>query len=296
MFFFENDDNKRLIQTFTDADWHGGGHAKSTSSGWHFVNGLLVHTSSRTQHVISLSSTESEFYTTTSGAIDTIYLTHITEFLTDRPSIANILTDNSASRQIACKLGTSRLRHVNGRLLWIQSKVHDNVLRMVQVGTLWNPADIGTKNLARDRHVMLLYMLGMIDNGNPIGGTVYLAQKQNEFNKGSIRAIKSMFCHSEPHAFPSRSSQQNMYAKQILRIAVAQTAIALGQAMGDDGPNTQPLEHVVGKDVSTFASGYFTTFLICFTVFAAILIGICSVCFMMPEPEPESSYDGSGSE
>ena len=81
---FENDDNKRLLETFTDADWQGGGNAKSTSSGCHFVNGLLVHTSSRTQHVISLSSTESEFYATTSGAIDTIYLKYITEFLTDR--------------------------------------------------------------------------------------------------------------------------------------------------------------------------------------------------------------------
>ena len=188
---FENDDNKCLIETFTDADWQGGGNAKSTSSGCHFnVNGLLVHTSSRTQHVISLSSTESEFYATTSGAIDTIYLKHITEFLTDRPSIANILTDNSASRQIACKLGTSRLRHVNGRLLWIQSKVCDNVLRMVQVGPLWNPADFGAKNLARNRHVMLLYMLGMIGNGYPVGEAVCLAQKQNEFNKRSIRDQK----------------------------------------------------------------------------------------------------------
>ena len=291
----ENDDNKCLIETFTDADWQGGGNAKSTSSGCHFVNGLLVHTSSRTQHVISLSSTESEFYATTSGAIDTIYLKHITEFLTDKPSIANVLTDNSASRQVACKLGTSRLRHINGRLLWIQSKVRDNILRMVQVGTLWNPADIGTKNLARDRHVMLLFMLGMIDNGNPVGETIYLAQKQNDFNKRSIRAITGMFCHGESHAFPSRTSQQNMYAKQILRIAVAQTAIALSQAM-DDEPNVQPLEHVVGKDLSTFASGCFTTFLLCFTVFATILIGMCSVCFMMQEPEPESSYDGSESE
>ena len=70
----ENEDNKCLIETFTDADWQGGGNAKSTSAGCHFVNGLLVHTSSRTQHVISLSSTESEFYATTSGAIHTIYL------------------------------------------------------------------------------------------------------------------------------------------------------------------------------------------------------------------------------
>ena len=116
----ENEDNKCLIETFTDADWQGGGNAKSTSAGCHFVNGLLVHTSSRTQHVISLSSTESEFYATTSGAIDTIYWKNITEFLTERSTIAKILTDNSASRQIACKLGTSRLRHINGRLLWIQ--------------------------------------------------------------------------------------------------------------------------------------------------------------------------------
>ena len=261
----ENDDNKCLIETFTDADWQGGGNA---------INGLLVHTSSRTQHVISLSSTESEFYAATSGAIDAIYLKHITEFLTDKPSIANVLTDNSASRQVACKLGTSRLRHINGRLLCIQSKVRDNILRMVQVGTLWNPADIGTKNLARDRHVMLLFMLGMIDNGNPVGEAIYLAQKQNDFNKRSIRAIKGMFCHGESHAFPSRTSQQNMYAKQILRITVAQTAIALSQAM-DDEPNIQPLEHVVGKGLSTFASGYFTIFLLCFTVFATILM-VCA--------------------
>ena len=156
----ENDDNKCLIEAFTDAGWQGGGNAKSTSSGCHFVNGLLVHTGSRTRHVISLSSTESEFYATTSGAIDTIYLKRISGFLTDKPSIANVLTDNSASRQVACKLGTSRLRHINGRLFWIQSKVRDNVLRMVQVGTLWNPADIGAKNLARDRHVMLLFDVG----------------------------------------------------------------------------------------------------------------------------------------
>ena len=116
----ENEGNINLIETFTDADWQGGGNAKSTNSGCHFANRLLVHKSSRTEHVISLCSTESELYATTSGAIDTSYLKNIIEFLTDRPTTANILTGNSASRQIACKLGTLPLRHVNGRLLWIQ--------------------------------------------------------------------------------------------------------------------------------------------------------------------------------
>ena len=280
-----------MIETFTDADWQGGGNAKSTSAGCHFVNGLLVHTSSRTQHVISLSSTESEFYATTSGAIDTVYLKNITEFLTERSTIANILTDNSASRQIACKLGTSRLRHINGRLLWIQSKVRDSILKMVQVSTLWNPADIGTKNLPRDRHVMLLFMLGIVDGGNVVGESVYFSQKQQEFNKRSIRSIKNMFGRSESSVFPRSTAQQSMYAKQILRGAVAQTAIALSQAMDSSKPNTQPLEQLVDSHVSTGAFGYPSALILCFAVFATLVITVCSICFMMPGPEPESSDD-----
>ena len=294
----ETTNDNCLIESFTDADWQGGGNAKSTSAGCHFVNGLLVHTSSRTQHVISLSSTESEFYASTSGAIDTIYLKHIVEFLSEKPAVATILTDNSASRQIACKLGTSRLRHINGRLLWIQSKVRDNVLKMVQVGTLWNVSDIGTKNLARDRHTMLLYMLGMVDSGNPVGESIYLAYKQQEFNKRSIRSIKSMFLQSDSTGtvFPRSSTQQSLVAKHVLRVAVAQTAIALSQAMDTSEPNTQAMEHVVGGESSTFASGYFTAFIFCFALFATMMIAIFAVCFMVPEPEPESSYDGSDSE
>ena len=274
--------DKCLIESFTDADWQGGGNAKSTSAGCHMVNGLLVHTSSRTQHVISLSSTESEFYATTSGAIDTIYLKHITEFLTEKPAVANILTDNSASRQISCKLGTSRLRHINGRLLWIQSKVRDSVLKMVQVGTLWNISDIGTKNLPRDRHVMLLYMLGMVDGGSPVGESVYFSQKQQEFSKRSIRSIKGMFVQhdSTNHGFPRSSAQQSMVAKQMLKIAVAQ--IALSQAMDTDEPNAKPLEQM-----SVF--GHFTAMVFCFLGFAVAIFILCYVCMMLPEPEPESS-------
>ena len=44
---------------------------------------------------------------------------------------------------------------------------------MVQVSTLWYPADIGTKNLPRDRHVMLLFMLEIVDGGNVVGESVY---------------------------------------------------------------------------------------------------------------------------
>ena len=45
------------------------------------MNGQLVHSSSRNQHCIALSSTESECYSLVSCAIDTLYLKHILEFM-----------------------------------------------------------------------------------------------------------------------------------------------------------------------------------------------------------------------
>ena len=285
----ETTNDNCLIETFTDADWQGGGNAKSTSAGCHFVNGLLVHTSSRTQHVISLSSTESEFYASTSGAIDTIYLKHICEFISEKPVVASLLTDNNASRQIANKLGTSRLRHINGRLLWLQSKIRDGKLRIAQVATQWNVSDLGTKNLSRDRHNMLLYMLSIVNSGNPVGEDIYLTCKQQEFNKRSIRSIKSMFVSSDSSntVFPHGTAQQGLMANQILRIAVAQTAIALSQAMDVSEPDTQPL-----KQMSAFE--YFATFVFLLMGCATAIFILCYVCFMLPEPEPESSDVESG--
>ena len=160
---------------------------------------------------------------------------------------------------------------------------------MVQVSTLWNPADIGTKNLPRDRHVMLFFMLGIVDGGSIVGESVYLSQKQQEFNKRSIRSIKNMFGQSS--VFPRSTAQQSMYAKQILRIAVAQTAVELSQAMDSSEPNTQPLEQLVDSHVSTGAFGNPSALILCFAVFATLAMAVCSICFMMPEPEPESSDD-----
>ena len=203
----EVESDKSLVETFTDADWQGGGSAKSTNAGCHFVNGLLVHTSSRTQHVRSLSSTGSEFYGATSGAIDTIYLKNIIEFLTDKPADANSLTDNSASRQIANKLGTSRLRRKGGV----------NILRMIQVGTLWNPADLGTKNLPRDRHVMLLFMLGMVDAAMSLANLFIYHRNSKNSTKGQFVPSKTclftvktvaVFFHLAPRSracMPNRS-------------------------------------------------------------------------------------------
>ena len=123
-----------------------------------------------------------------------------------------------------------------------------------------------------------------MDGGNVVGEAVYLSQKQQEFNKRSIRSIKNMFGQSESSVFPRSAAQQSMYAKRILRIAVAQTAIALSQAMDSSEPNTQPLEQLVDSHVSTGAFGYPSAFILCFAMFATLVIAVCSICFMSLSP------------
>ena len=68
---------KNTIEVYTDSDWSGSGEMKSTSSAVHVVNGIIVHSTSRSQTCISLSSTEAEWYSASSGVCDAYYLQHI---------------------------------------------------------------------------------------------------------------------------------------------------------------------------------------------------------------------------
>ena len=109
---------------------------------------------------ISLSSTEAKWYAATSAVCDSLFLHHIFSFLTDDEVGPVILhTDNSAVKMLSNKLGAGRLRHVKGRILWLQAKVLSCDLCIKQVKTLHIIADLNTKSLAKDRHLFLLHML-----------------------------------------------------------------------------------------------------------------------------------------
>ena len=115
--------------------------------------------------------------------------------------------------------------------------------------------------------------------------------------KGHFVLSRACF-HSQDSGgvFPRSTAQQGMYAKQILRIAVVQTALALGQAMDIDERNTQPLEPTVENSMSALILEQFVDFRLLLMIFAAFMIAVCALCFMMPEPDPEDAGEESGSE
>ena len=157
-----------LIESFSDADWS----CKCTSSGCHYISGNLVFSTSRSQKAISLSSTESEWYAAISTAIDSLHIMHIVVFLGGTVSLV-MRVDNTAVVSISTKLGTARLKHIQGKLLWLQGKVSEGILKLKAVGTNFNVADIGTKALGRVKHLTMCYMLGLTDGGKAVGEHEY---------------------------------------------------------------------------------------------------------------------------
>ena len=65
--------------------------------------------------------------------------------------------------QLVSRHGVGRVRHLSGKLLWIQQTVISGTNCMGQVPTLLKYSDVGTKCLPRGRLYFLLHEVGAID-------------------------------------------------------------------------------------------------------------------------------------
>ena len=155
-----------LVETFPDVDWAANkSHRKSTSCAVNCTNSSLANASSRTQRVIALSSAERELHSMVSGCSDAIFIKRCLQFLVPE-SIEHIhWVDNSAARQLVARQGVEKIRHLSGKILWIQALVLQSELTVGQIPTEWNRSDIGTKAVEKGRLLTLLHMLGAMDPG-----------------------------------------------------------------------------------------------------------------------------------
>ena len=155
--------SSNVVEVYSDSDWNGGNGFKSTSSAMHVLNGLIVHSTSRSQKAISLSSSEAEWYAGSAATCDSLFLRNILHFLTGGVQCVVLHVDNSAVRNVAAKLGVGRLRHISGRLMWMQQLMRSKDIEIRQVSTIYNIADLNTKGLARECFFALLWMIGYVD-------------------------------------------------------------------------------------------------------------------------------------
>ena len=135
-----------LLETFTDSDWSGNKrNRRLMSCASYFINNTCLFTTCRTQKVVSLSSSEAEYYSLVSGAADALFIKAVLQFLLEKPIVLSMRLDNQAAKQLSHKQGCGKIRHMEGRYLWLQEKVAAKVLSVGSVDGELNPSDLGTK-------------------------------------------------------------------------------------------------------------------------------------------------------
>ena len=123
------DSKQYLLELYSDSDWASCKVSRrSTSSGLIFLNSCLIHSHSRSQTSVSLSSMEAEILAATSLLTEGIYVKQVLQFLVgDTGGLGNqekimmrLRLDSTSAQAFFSRLGPGKAKHLSTRLLWTQ--------------------------------------------------------------------------------------------------------------------------------------------------------------------------------
>ena len=177
------------IELYSDSDWASCKVTRrSTSSGLVFLNSCCVHSHSRAQMSVSLSSMEAEILAATSLLVEGIQLKQLLQFLLgDEGGLSNnaqvqmrLRLDSTSAQSFFNRLGPGRAKHLSTRLLWSQQAMRKRWFLVERISTKENPADLNTKPLSRERREYLMKKIGLMsetfNEENYAGGGVKVKQ------------------------------------------------------------------------------------------------------------------------
>ena len=138
-----------VLEVFCDSDWATNKSSrKSVSACCIMLHGCLVHSSSRTQRTIALSSGEAETYAyaATSGGCDAVLLKACLSYLFPGEELAvKLFIDSSACRAILQRQGVGKVRHLSTRWLWMQQFCKRGVFLIHPIG---NKSNVSVRNIS----------------------------------------------------------------------------------------------------------------------------------------------------
>ena len=110
--------------------------------------------------MIALSSAESELLALVRATCEGLGLQSLCKDLGIRLQ-AEVHVDASATLGIVERKGAGKLRHIDVRPLWLQSKEHRGDMQYHKIKGSCNPADMFTKNVTADVRTKHVRALGM---------------------------------------------------------------------------------------------------------------------------------------
>ncbi len=137
----------KMLSVFCDADWAGCTRTrKSTQGGTCMLGACCIKSWSSTQSLIATSSAESEYYGIVKAASVGLGAQAILMDLGFKFGL-EVVTDASAAKAIASRLGLGKTRHIAVHFLWVQQRVKNGDFTVRKCWGGENPADLLTKYL-----------------------------------------------------------------------------------------------------------------------------------------------------
>jgi hypothetical protein len=139
---------KLTLEGYADADWAGDTDRISITGYVFLLNGAAISWTSRKQHTVALSSTESEYYALCLAAQEAIYLKALfNDFkLVAKTETVVIHQDNQGSMAIANNpISTRRSKHIDIKYHFIREKVETKEIKLIYTPTAQMIADCLTK-------------------------------------------------------------------------------------------------------------------------------------------------------
>ena len=187
------------------------------------MQGNVVHSSSRTQRCIALSSAEAELYSSSGVLCDTFLLKRVMEFSLQLENLVVTLhMDSSSGRQVWMRTGVGRIRHLSCRVLWVQQAVASGEVIVRHIAGQLNPADINTKLLSQSRMRFLMYYLKVFNTLT--NERVGLVEFQDHWHRVHSHQVISGIKRLEPMA-------NTKSAKLALRALTMLALVGSGNAM-----------------------------------------------------------------
>ena len=247
-----------LVEVACDSDWSGNKTTRaSTSYGSIYVGGNWIFSFSRTQRNITLSSTEAEYVALVGGCSEGLLVKAV---LVDGPVALKVYCDNNAAVAIANKEGVGRVKHLDGRLLWLQQR-QGRDLELRRVDTLTNPADIGTKVLPGKRVKLLLKLMGFNNDWEDLGCHEFAEEKIKKETRERLKAVRKVVYREGLGEEGRTSTLTNQVAKRLMRLTLGALLFDAGEALGQSSN-----QYSVVVETSTSWTSTMVIFILCYVV------------------------------
>ncbi|CAM9528299.1 unnamed protein product, partial [Sphacelaria rigidula] len=147
---------RTTLTVYCDADYAKKDTDRRSVSGVAVMyGGIAVSSTSRTQHCVTLSTTEAEYVAMAEGAKECMFVRSVLSFL--RPKIVLgqqvkydivLYEDNEGAKALVDNpLSSGQSKHIDVRWHFIRDLVRTGAVRIVHVDSAWQHADILTKPL-----------------------------------------------------------------------------------------------------------------------------------------------------